>query len=54
MEDCIASRKPSDKESGIRRAMGEGALMTSTEAILFELTYIAGTPTFKQISALVK
>lgn len=54
VEDCIASRKPSDKESGIRRAMGEGALMTSAEAILFELTYIAGTPTFKQISALVK
>ena len=54
VEDCIASRKPSDKESGIRRAMGEGALVTSAEAILFELTYIAGTPTFKQISALVK
>ena len=54
VEDCIASRKPSDKESGIRRAMGEGALMTSAEAILFELTCIAGTPIFKQISALVK
>ena len=54
VEDCIASRKPADKETGIRRAMGEGALMTSAEAILFELTAIAGTPAFKQISRLVK
>ena len=54
VEDCIASRKPSDKETGIKRAMGEGALMTSAEAILFELTYISGTPAFKQISKLVK
>ena len=54
VEDCIASRKPSDKETGIRRAMGEGALMTSAEAILFELTVISGTPAFKQISKLVK
>ena len=54
VEDCIASRKPSDKETGIKRAMGEGALMTSAEAILFELTYISGTPVFKQISKLVK
>lgn len=54
VEDCIASRKPSDKESGIKRAMGEGALITSAEAILFELTVISGTPTFKQISKIVK
>lgn len=54
VEDCIASRKPSDKESSIRRAMGEGALITSAEAILFELTYISGTSTFKQISKIVK
>lgn len=54
VEDCIASRKPADKETAIRRAMGEGALMTSAEAILFELTVISGTPVFKQISRLVK
>ena len=54
VEDCIASRKPSDKESGIKRAMGEGALITSAEAILFELTVISGSPTFKQISKIVK
>lgn len=54
VEDCVASRKPSDKEAGLHRAMGEGALMTSAEAILFELTVISGTPVFKQISKLVK
>ena len=54
VEDCIASRKVSDKESGIKRAMGEGAFITSAEAILFELAVVSGTPVFKQISKLVK
>ncbi len=54
VEDCIASRKTSDKETTIKRAMGEGALITSAEAVLFELTYAAGTPHFKAISKIVK
>ena len=54
VEDCIASRKMSDKETTVKRAMGEGALITSAEAILFELTYAAGTPHFKTISKIVK
>ena len=54
VEDCIASRKVSDKETSVKRAMGEGALITSAEAALFELTYGAGTPHFKTISKIVK
>lgn len=54
VEDCIASRKASDMETTIKRAMGEGALITSAEAILFELTFAAGTPHFKAISKIVK
>ena len=46
----MSSRKESDKEGAIRRALGEGILLTTTEAILFELTRKAGTPTFKAIS----
>jgi len=32
----------------------EGALITTSESLLFELTRVAGTPQFKQISRLVK
>lgn len=52
--DCISSRKSADKEGAILRAIGEGILMTTTEAILFELTGRAGTPVFKEISKLIK
>ena len=38
VEDCIASRKPKDKDIAVKRAMGEGAFITSAEAALFELT----------------
>ena len=54
VEDCIASRKMSDKETAVKRAMGEGAYITSAEAVLFELTFAAGTPHFKTISKIVK
>ena len=52
--DCMSSRKESDKEGAIRRALGEGILLTTTEAILFELTRKAGNPQFKEISKLIK
>ena len=38
----------------MKRAMHEGATLTTSEAILFELQRISGTPTFKTISKLVK
>ncbi len=53
-EDCIASRKVSDKESAVKRAISEGALITSAEAILFELTVGSKSPHFKAISKIVK
>ena len=52
--DCMSSRKLSDKEGAILRAQQEGILLTTTEAILFELTRKAGNPTFKEISKLIK
>ena len=54
VSDCIDSRKPSDKEAALVRARQEGAIITSYEAILFELTQIAGNEKFKEISRLVK
>ena len=54
VEDCIDSRKGSDKATALKRASLEGAILTSYEALLFELTRIAGNDRFRQISRLVK
>lgn len=54
VEDCIGSRSEADRQVGIKRAMQEGALLTSFESILFELTRRAKTPVFREISNLIK
>lgn len=54
VEDCISSRRLSDKETAIRRAAAEGAIITSYESLLFELMQSAEHGKFKQISNLVK
>ena len=54
VDDCCGSRKDSDKESGLRRAMCEGVRVSSLELVLFELTKVAGNEMFKAISKLVK
>jgi len=54
VEDCISSRKPSDKLIALERMRREGAYITSYEAILFELLRFSGGETFKAISRLVK
>ena len=52
--DCIGSRRESDCKMAIRRAEQEGAVLTSSEAILFELLKEAGTPLSKEILKIVK
>ena len=52
--DCIGSRTLFDMEIGLRRAAQENVLLTTTEAILFELCVEAGTDQFKAISKLIK
>ena len=52
--DCIGSRRESDREMAISRAEQEGAVLTSSEAILFELLKEAGTPLSKEILKIVK
>jgi nicotinamidase-related amidase len=54
IEDCVSSRKESDKLIALSRMEKEGAVISSVESILFELCRISGTETFKQISRLVK
>lgn len=52
--DCVGSRNPYDKEIGLERMKAEGALLTTCEAVLFELAGGAKSPHFKVISKLVK
>jgi len=52
--DCMASRTPENKELAQIRMAQAGAVITSYEAMLFELTNDAKNPAFKQVSSLVK
>jgi len=54
VEDCVGSRNTNDKKIAIRRMQQEGALITTSESILFELLRYSGTDEFKKISKLVK
>lgn len=52
--DCVSSRNLSDKEVALSRMQREGAVITTSESILFELCRHAGNERFKAISGLVK
>ena len=52
--DAVGSRDAYDRKIALRRMRRAGAVVTTTEAILFELCRSADDPAFKQISALVK
>lgn len=52
--DCVSSRTEYDKKIGLERVRDEGAFVTTTESILFELTRGAKSPHFKVISNLIK
>jgi len=54
IEDCISSRKTSDKVIALERMKKEGAIISSLESILFELSRVSGTESFKAISRIVK
>lgn len=52
--DCIGSRRCGDQRMAIERARQEGAILTTSEAILFELVGTADTPFWKELLAIVK
>jgi nicotinamidase-related amidase len=54
VEDCVSSRRQNDKIIAIERMRQEGAIITTLESLLFELTRVAGNQTFKSISGIVK
>ncbi len=54
VRDATSSRKKIDHKTALNRMQNEGAVITTTEAVLFELLQKAGTDDFKKISAIVK
>lgn len=54
VQDCIGSRREYDMNVALQRAISEGIGLTTYESILFELTRVSGTDTFKTISKLIK
>jgi nicotinamidase-related amidase len=52
--DAVGSRYAIDHETALRRMEASGAVLTTTEATLFEWCGIAGTEQFRAISALAK
>ena len=52
--DAISARSAANREVGMAKMVGAGAVPTSTETALFELLRRAGSDEFKAIQALVK
>jgi len=52
--DAAGSRSASNKNVALRRMMAEGAKLSSTEMVLFEMLVAAGTDEFRAIARLVR
>ncbi len=52
--DAVGSRTDENRELGLHKMEGSGAVLTSVETALFELLAVAGTDEFKQVQGLVK
>ncbi|HEY4730178.1 MAG TPA: isochorismatase family protein [Myxococcales bacterium] len=53
-QDAVLSRSEANREVGLRLCEKAGATLTSTETVLFDLLGVAGTPEFKELTALIK
>ena len=52
--DAVNSRRPSDREWALHRMAGAGAVITTTESVLFELLERCGTDDFRTVAKLIK
>lgn len=52
--DAISSRTPDNRQIGIDKCVAAGAVVSSTETVLFEMLEQAGSDQFKAISRLVR
>jgi len=53
-QDAVLSRSEANRGVGLRLCEKAGATLTSTETVLFDLLGVAGTPEFKELTALIK
>jgi nicotinamidase-related amidase len=54
VNDAVMSRKKENRKIGLAMAEAAGAVITSTEAAMFQLLRVAGTEEFKKLSKLVR
>lgn len=54
VRDAVMSRRKENWQVGLNTAAAAGAVITSTEAALFQLLKVAGTEEFKKLSKLVR
>ncbi len=54
VQDAVASRTEHNRQVGLGIARQAGAVITCTEAVVFEWLKIAGTDSFKKLSKLIK
>jgi nicotinamidase-related amidase len=52
--DAVSSRAPENKAVALQRMTADGAKLSSTEMVLFELLGVSGTDEFRAIAKLVK
>lgn len=52
--DAVCSRTKENKQNGLDLMHEEGAFISNTETILFDLLKVSGTPEFKALSKLIK
>ena len=52
--DAVSSRRPLDRQVALDRMRQAGAVITTTESVIFELTGEAGTERFKRILKIVR
>ncbi|HEX2769440.1 MAG TPA: isochorismatase family protein [Geobacteraceae bacterium] len=54
VKDAVMSRRKENWQVGIEAAIAAGAVITSTEAAMFQLLRLAGSDEFKRLSKLVR
>jgi nicotinamidase-related amidase len=54
VSDAVSSRQLGNAEMALERLRGAGAEVVTTEMVVFEWLGRAGTPEFKELSALIK
>ena len=52
--DAMSSRTPDNRSTALQRMVSEGAKLSSTEMVLFELAGVSGTDEFRAISRLIR